>query len=91
MSYKGIRYLKSKYLRQLLAVFFLFEFLPVPVNFDVLFVRGNDFVLNFVCPLLALLLLVVSAVIFSLINFGFNLSNGLVGVSAHLLDVACQR
>lgn len=53
--------------------------------------RGNDFVLNFVGTFLALVLLVVSAVIFSLIDLGLNLRNRLVRMSAHLLDVACPR
>ena len=33
---------------QLLAIFFLLKFLPVPVDFDILLVGGNDLILNLV-------------------------------------------
>ena len=33
---------------QLFAIFFLLKFLPVPVDFDILLVGGNDLILNLV-------------------------------------------
>jgi hypothetical protein len=76
------------YLREFLAVFFLFKLLPVPINFDILLVRSNDFILNFVGTLLALLLLIISAVIFFLIDLSLNFGNRPVSLSAHLLNLA---
>jgi hypothetical protein len=37
---------------ELLAVLFLLEFLPVPVDLDVAFVGGDDFILDLISPFL---------------------------------------
>ena len=75
------------YLCELLAVLLLFQLLPVPINLDVLLVRCDNFVLNFVASLLLLLLLKHAAVVLSGIGVRFDTSNGLISVTAHLLKV----
>lgn len=75
-------------LGEFLAVFFLFEFLPVPVDFDVFLVGGDDLILNLVSAFLALLLFFIAAEILSLVDVGLNTSDRLVSLPTHLFNVA---
>ena len=76
------------YLIKFFAVFFFFEFLPVPVNLDVLFMRWDDFVLNFVGSLLLVLLLKSAALCLPLVGFCLDLVDGAVSRSDQLLKRA---
>ena len=78
------------YISELLAVFLLFKFLPVPINFDVLLVRCDDFVLDFVSSLLLVFLFEHSAVVLSEVRVRFYASDCLISVTAHLLKVTCK-
>lgn len=41
-------FLSLNFLIELLAVFLLFEFLPVPIDFDILLMRRDNFILNLI-------------------------------------------
>ena len=71
---------------QLLAVFLLFKFLPVPVDFYVFLVRGDDFVLNLVCTLFLFLFLLDSASVFGLVGVGLNLGDCQVSCLSNLIQ-----
>ena len=76
--------MSGTYLIKFFAVFFFFEFLPVPINLDVLLMRGDDLVLDLVGSLLLVLLLKGSACSFPLVGFCLNLADGAVGCSNQL-------
>lgn len=78
----------STYLIKFLAIFFFFKFLPVPVNLDILFMRWDDFVLNFVGSLLLVLLLEGAASGLPLIGFCFDLIDRAVSRSDQLFECA---
>jgi hypothetical protein len=62
---------------ELLAVLLLLEFLPRPVDFDILLVRGDDFILNFLGTLSLQLLLADAALVLELIRMCANLGDDL--------------
>ena len=74
------------YLGQLLAVFFLFELLPGPVDFDVLLVGGDHLGLDLVGSLLALLVLLNTPLVFSCVSVGPNFGDDLGCFSSNLLQ-----
>ena len=80
--------MSSTYLIKFFAVFFFFEFLPVPVNLDVLLMRGDDFVLDLVGSLLLVLLLEGAARGLPLVSFCLNLTDRTVSRSDQLLERA---
>ena len=79
------------YVGKLFTIFLLFEFLPVPVNFYVLFVRCDDFILNFICSLLFLLFFLIAAILFGVVRVGFDFCNSLVSLPANLLKITCNE
>ena len=80
--------MSSTYLIKFFAVFFFFEFLPVPINLDVLLMRGDDFVLDLVGSLLLVLLLEGAARGLPLVSFCLNLTDRTVSRSDQLLERA---
>ena len=76
----------STYIGELLAILFLFKLLPVPIDFDILLMRLNDFVLDLGGPLAATLLLDATAVILNLFRLCLDLEDLLHGSSAGLLE-----
>ena len=79
------------YLIELLAVFLLLEFLPVPIDFDILLMGGDNFILDFVCSLLLGLILKSSAVSFSLIGLSFDRVDRALGLSEKLLEITYTK
>ena len=76
------------YLIKFLAVFLLLEFLPVPIDLDVLLMGGDDFVLDLVGSLLLVLLLEGAASSLPLVGFRLDLVDCAVGRSDQLLERA---
>ena len=76
------------YLCKLLAVFFFFQLLPVPVDLDVFLVRLNDLVLDLVRSLLLVTLLGRASVLIGQFSVDLDLHNLLFGASADLLQDA---
>ena len=76
------------YLCELFAVFFFFQLLPVPVDFDVFLVRLDDFVLDFVRSLLFVTLLGRAALLIGFFGVDLDLHNLLFSASADLLQDA---
>ena len=66
----------ATYIGKLLAIFFLFKLLPVPVDFNVLFVRGDDFVLNLVGSFLFLLFFEVATLVLGVVSVSFDSGDG---------------
>ena len=66
----------ATYIGKLLAVFLLFKLLPVPVDFNVLFVRGDDFVLNLVGSFLFLLFFEVATLVLGVVSVSFDSGDG---------------
>ena len=66
----------ATYIGKLLAVFLLFKLLPVPVDFNVLFVRGDDFVLNLVGSFLLLLFFEVTTLVLGVVGVSFDSGDG---------------
>jgi hypothetical protein len=66
----------ATYIGKLLAVFLLFKLLPVPVDFNVLLVRGDDFVLNFVGSFLFLLFFEVATLVLGVVSVSFDSGDG---------------
>jgi len=83
-------FLGFNFLIELLAVFLLFKFLPVPIDFDILLMGGNDFVLDFVCSFLLGLILQSSAGSFSLIGLSFNRVDRALSLSKELLEITSR-
>jgi hypothetical protein len=81
----------ATYSGQVLAVFLLFELLPVPVNLDVLFVTGDDFVLDLVGTLLAALVLNVATIVFCFFCVLLNFGDHFRGVVSRLLQEVCSN
>mgnify|MGYP000991432694 FL=1 len=73
---------------QLLAVLLLLEFLPIPVDFDVLLVGSDNLVLDLVGTLALLFVFLNAALVFNVVSVGFDLSDCLVCDSANLLQLA---
>jgi hypothetical protein len=71
---------------ELLAVFLLFEFLPVPVNFNVFLVGSDDFVLDLIGTLALLLFFLNTALVLNVIGVSFDRSDRLVCLAANLLQ-----
>ena len=76
------------YLIKFFAVFFLLEFLPVPIDLDVLLMGGDDFVLDLVGSLLLVLLLEGTAGGLPLVGFRLDLVDRAVCRSDQLLKRA---
>ena len=76
------------YLCELFAVFFFFQLLPVPVDFDVFLVRLDDLVLDLVRSLLLVTLLGRASVLIGQFSVDLDLHNLLLGASADLLQDA---
>ena len=79
------------YLIELLAVFLLFKFLPVPIDFDILLMGGDNFILDFVRSFLLGLILKSSAVSFSLIGLSFDRVDRALSLSEELLKITYTR
>jgi len=82
---------KGTYSGQVLAVFLLFKLLPVPVDLDVLFVTGDDFVLDLVGTLLAVLVLDVATIVFRFFGVLLNFGDHLRSVVSRLLQQVCSN
>ena len=78
------------YLGKLFAIFLLFQLLPVPVNLNVLLVRLNDFILDFVGSLLLVLLLSGAAVFVPLLSLDFDTDDLLLSRLTLLLQLTCM-
>jgi len=74
---------------ELLAVFLLFELLPVPVNLDVSLVGSDNLVLNLVRPLLFLLVLRDTAFVLDFVRVRADLSDLGIRLLLQLLKNAC--
>ena len=61
--------------------------MPVPIDLNVLLVRCDDLVLNFIGSFLLLLLLLVTAFVFGIVSVCFDASDCQVCLSADLLKV----
>jgi hypothetical protein len=66
----------ATYIGKLLAIFLLFKLLPVPVDFNVLLVRGDDFVLNLVGSFLFLLFFEVATLVLGVVSVSFYSGDG---------------
>ena len=82
---------EGTYSGQVLAVFLLLELLPVPVNLHVLFVTGNDFVLDLVGTLLAVFVLDVATIVFRFFRVLLNFGDHFRGVVSRLLQEVCPN
>ena len=71
---------------QLLAILLLLELLPVPVDFNVLFMRDEHLVFQLCSPLYAFLLFQSTPDILLMISLKPDLVDHLVGLTAHLLQ-----
>ena len=76
------------YLIEFFAVLLFFKLLPVPINLDVLLVRGYDFMLNLVCSLFFVLLLKSAACCLPLIGLSLDHMNRLVSLLGQLDELA---
>jgi len=83
-------YLHFNILGQLFAVFFLLEFLPVPVDLNVLFVGDEHLVLQLGSPLNTLLLFKTTPNVFLMIGLEPDFVNHLVSLTTHLLENAIR-
>ena len=79
------------YLIEFFTVLLLFELLPVPIDFDILLMGGNNFVLDLVCSLLLGLFLRGSAVSLSEIGVGFDLVYCALSLSDELLKITYSK
>ena len=78
------------YLIKFFAVLFFLKLLPVPINLDILLVRGNDFMLDLVCSFFFVLLLKSAASCFPLIGLSFDHMDRLVSLFGQLDELACR-
>ncbi len=76
------------YLRQLLAVFFLFELLPVPIDLNVFLMGLDHLVLNLVSSLLLVLLFDGAALLIQRLSLVLDTSDRFLGVTSDLLEHA---
>jgi len=83
-------FLGFNFLIELLAVFLLFKFLPVPIDFDILLMGGDNFILDFVCSFFLGLILQSSAGSFSLIGLSFNRVDRALSLSKELLEITSR-
>ena len=74
------------YLRKLLAVFLFFKLLPVPIDFDILLVGLDHFVLDLVGSLLFILLFRGAALLVESLSLGLDANDCLFSLSADLLE-----
>lgn len=74
-----------------LAVLFFFKLLPIPINFDILLVWSDNFILDLVRTLFLFLLLIDTAFIFVLVSDGLDLSDCHGGFAAELLQQTCKQ
>ena len=79
--------LRDTYLIEFLTVFLLFEFLPVPIDFDILLMRRDNFILDLVGSFFLAFILKSSAVSFSLIGFCFDRIDRTLSLSGKLLKI----
>jgi hypothetical protein len=75
-------------LGKILAIFFLFELLPSPIDLDVLLVRRYNFILNFFGPIAPQFLLNDTSLVLLRIGVSPNLGDDLGGLPLHLLEIA---
>lgn len=71
---------------ELLAIFLLFEFLPVPINFDIFLVGSNDLVLDLVGTLALLLFFLDAALVLNVISVSLDRCDRLVSLAADLFQ-----
>ena len=71
---------------ELLTVFFLFKFLPCPIDLDILFMGGDNFGVDLVVPVFLLLLFLSSPHILSQVCVGPDLCNHIVCLLDELLQ-----
>ena len=91
MSYNLYDYWLKTYIGKFFAIFLFFELLPVPINLDVLLVRCDDFVLNFICSFFFLFFLLVAPFVFGVISVCFDLSDCQICLSADLFEITCSK
>lgn len=72
---------------QLFAVFLLLELLPVPVDFNIFLVGGDNFVLDLVGTLSFLLFLEEATLVLRLISVRLYLSDRQIRLATDLLQV----
>ncbi len=78
------------YLGELLAIFFFFKLLPVPVDFYVFLMRLDDFVLDLVSSFLFIFLFECASVFVKLLCVSLDLDDSLLSIDSDLLDMAYQ-
>lgn len=76
------------YFSELLAVFLLFKLLPVPVDFDILLVRLDHFILDLVSSFLLGFFFVTSASAIKLLRIGLDFDDAFLSLAADLLKNA---
>ena len=92
LTQRSRTYLKSEtYISELLAVFLLFKLLPVPVNLNILLMRLDNLILNFVGTLLLVFLFEGTALFVDFLRIDTNLYNLLLSVFSHLLQSTYQK
>lgn len=71
---------------KLLAILLFFEFLPIPINFDIFLVGGNDLVLNLIGTLAFLLFFLDAAFVLNVIGVSLDRGDCLVGLTTDLFQ-----
>jgi len=87
MSYKCLDPWLNTYVGKFFTIFLFLELLPVPIDFNILLVRCDDFVLNFICSFFLLLFLLVAPFVFCVIRVGFDLGNCQICLPADLFEI----
>ena len=81
----ALQHLLLYVLVELFAVFLFFQFLPVPVDLDVLLVGGYHFVLDLVCAFASRFLLLNATLVLNVVRLSFDRSDRLAGLPSDLL------
>lgn len=84
----ALKHLLFDILIKLLAVLFFFEFLPVPVDFDILFMWGDNFILDLIGTVSSLLFFLNTTFVFCFVGVCFDLCDCQVCLTAYLFKVA---
>ncbi len=70
----SVTHSKSTYVSEFLAILLFLEFLPVPIDLNVLLMTCDNFSLNFVSALVPILLLFIAAILFLVVGVALDLS-----------------
>ena len=79
-------FLNINILSKLLTVFLLFKLLPSPINLNILFMRCDDFSLNFICSLLSHLFFLDSSLVLKIVGMSTDLGNDFIGSPTNLFQ-----